>query len=39
MTRSPVRRRCWKHDWVLDFDIRAFFDSVPHDLVVKAVEG
>jgi group II intron reverse transcriptase/maturase len=33
------RRRCWKSDWVIDLDIRKFFDSVPHDLVVKAVEA
>ena len=31
------RRRCWEKDWVVDCDIRAFFDSVPHDLVMKAV--
>ena len=31
------RRRCWKQDWVLDLDIRAFFDSVPHSLLLKAV--
>ena len=31
------RERCWRKDWVLDMDIRAFFDSVPHDLVLKAV--
>ena len=31
------RRRCWEHDWVIDCDIRAFFDSVPHDLLMKAV--
>jgi RNA-directed DNA polymerase len=31
------RRRCWEQDWVLDCDIRAFFDSVPHDLLLKAV--
>src|SRR5438270_1721744 len=31
------RRRCWEHDWVIDCDIRAFFDSVPHDLLLKAV--
>jgi len=24
-------------DWVLDLDVRAFFDSVPHSLLVKAV--
>ena len=36
---AVARERCWKFDWVLEFDIRAFFDSVPHDLVVRAVEG
>ena len=33
------RRRCWKTDWVIDLDIQKFFDSVPWDLVVKAVEA
>jgi len=32
-----TRRRCWAKNWVLDLDIRAFFDSVPHDLLLKAV--
>ena len=36
---AVARARCWKYDWVLEFDIRRFFDSVPHDLVVRAVEG
>ena len=31
------RERCWRQDWVLDLDIRTFFDSVPHDLVLRAV--
>lgn len=34
---AGARRRCWKQDWVIDLDIRAFFDSVPWDLMVKAV--
>jgi len=34
---TVARKRCWKQDWVLDLDIRAFFDSVPHDLLLKAV--
>ena len=34
---AACRVRCWKYDWVIDLDIRAFFDSVPWDLVVKAV--
>ena len=33
------RRRCWKTDWVIDLDIQKFFDSVPWDLIVKAVEA
>src|SRR5271166_5062380 len=31
------RERCWSLDCVLDLDIRSFFDSVPHDLILKAV--
>jgi RNA-directed DNA polymerase len=34
---AMCRRRCWKADWVIDLDIQKFFDSVPWDLVVKAV--
>jgi RNA-directed DNA polymerase len=31
------RQRCWKVDWVIDLDIRAFFDSIDHGLVLQAV--
>jgi RNA-directed DNA polymerase len=31
------RERCWREDWVVDLDLRSFFDSVPHDLVLRAV--
>src|ERR1019366_9424581 len=31
------RERCWRNDWVLDMDIRKFFDTVSWDLVLKAV--
>jgi group II intron reverse transcriptase/maturase len=34
---ARARERCWKHDWVIDLDVRKFFDSVPWDLVIKAV--
>ncbi len=43
--RSPLdavarcRERCWRKDWVIDLDVAQFFDSVDHDLVVKAVEA
>ena len=32
------RRRCWSTDWVIDLDIQKFFDSVPRDLIIRAVE-
>jgi len=41
--RSPLdavavcRERCWEKDWVVDLDVKSFFDSVPWDLVLKAV--
>jgi RNA-directed DNA polymerase len=31
------RERCWRNDWVLDMDIRKFFDTVSWDLTLKAV--
>jgi len=32
------RERCWRSDWVIDLDVRAFFDSVDHSLMLKAVQ-
>ncbi len=32
-----ARKRCWKHDWVVDMDIKGFFDTIPHDLMMRAV--
>jgi RNA-directed DNA polymerase len=29
-----ARERCWKFNWVLDLDIRAFFDSLDHELMM-----
>ncbi|MFD7409837.1 group II intron reverse transcriptase/maturase [Streptomyces sp. NPDC059866] len=36
---AACRKRCWRADWVIDLDIRKFFDAVPWHLVVKAVEA
>ena len=33
------RQRCWSDDWVVEFDIQKFFDSVPWDLVIKSVRA
>jgi RNA-directed DNA polymerase len=32
-----ARQRCWRKDWVLDLDIKGFFDNIPHELMMKAV--
>ncbi len=34
---KTCRSRCQKKNWVLDLDVQKFFDSVDHDLMVKAV--
>jgi group II intron reverse transcriptase/maturase len=34
---AQTRQRCWKHDWVVDMDIKGFFDNIPHDLMMRAV--
>lgn len=34
---GTARKRCWATDWVIDLDIKGFFDSISHDLVERAV--
>ncbi|UGY11886.1 group II intron reverse transcriptase/maturase (plasmid) [Bradyrhizobium septentrionale] len=34
---GKARERCWKFDWVIDLDIKSFFDTIPWDLMEKAV--
>ena len=34
---AKARERCWKQSWVIDLDIKGFFDNIPHDLLMKAV--
>jgi RNA-directed DNA polymerase len=36
---GACRQRCWKFDWIIDLDVQKFFDEVPWDLVVRAVEA
>ncbi len=33
-----MRERCWKYDWVLEFDIKALFDNIEHGLLLKALD-
>ena len=32
-----TRKRCWKYNWVLEFDIKGLFDNIDHELLMKAV--
>lgn len=33
-----VRRRCWKYDWVVEFDIKGLFDNIDHFLLLRALK-
>jgi RNA-directed DNA polymerase len=35
---GQARQRCWRSDWVLDLDIRAFFDNLDQNLLLRAVK-
>jgi group II intron reverse transcriptase/maturase len=32
-----TRERCWRYDWVLEFDIKGLFDNINHQLLLRAV--
>src|SRR6202051_5204562 len=32
-----TRERCWKYDWVLEFDIKGLFDNIDHELLLRAI--
>jgi RNA-directed DNA polymerase len=34
---GATRERCWKYDWVLEFDIKGLFDNIDHELLLRAV--
>ena len=34
---DQARKRCWKYDWVIDMDIKGFFDNIDHELLNKAL--
>jgi RNA-directed DNA polymerase len=35
---GKARERCWRYDWVVDLDIKGFFDNINHELMMKAVK-
>lgn len=32
-----TRKRCWRYDWVVEFDIRGLFDHLDHELLLRAL--
>ncbi|MGZ3771645.1 MAG: group II intron reverse transcriptase/maturase [Bdellovibrio sp.] len=34
---AVTRERCWRNDWVLEFDIKGLFDNIDHNLMMRAV--
>jgi RNA-directed DNA polymerase len=35
---GQARQRCWRYDWIVDLDIKGFFDNLPQDLLLRAVK-
>lgn len=35
---GKARKRCWRYDYVIEFDIKGLFDNIDHELLMKAVE-
>jgi group II intron reverse transcriptase/maturase len=35
---AQTRQRCWKYDYVVEFDIKGLFDNIDHKLLMKAVD-
>ncbi len=34
---ARCRERCWRNNWVIDLDVRSFFDTLDPELVLRAV--
>ena len=34
---GKARQMCWRYDWVVDLDIKGFFDNIDHELLMRAV--
>ena len=34
---EQTRKRCWDYDWALDLDIKGFFDTIDHALLMRAL--
>ena len=36
---AVTKKRCWKHDWVIEFDIKGLFDNIDHVLLMRALSN
>lgn len=34
---AKTRERCWRYDWVVEFDIKGLFDNIDHDMMMRAL--
>lgn len=35
---GTARRRCWQNNWVIDVDIKGFFDNLDHDTMMQLLK-
>lgn len=35
---AAAQKRCFRFSWVLDMDISRFFDTIDHELLMKAIQ-
>ncbi len=35
---AATRERCWRTDWVMEYDIEGLFDNLDHELLMRAVK-
>ena len=35
---AATRERCWRYNWLLEFDIKGLFDNISHELLMRAVK-
>lgn len=35
---GTLRERCWRKDWVVDFDIKGLFDNIRHEYLIEMVK-
>jgi len=34
---GATRQRCWRYDWLVEFDIKGLFDNISHELLMRAI--